>query len=257
MSSDITRWSRYVGAQVFYTLQQKGQTGEIGRFAPWIDRLGWISTIAQGDMTLDDMMKRLSAAFEDLIVAYLQLAFLKCMTSGAKSGYALLQQIAPTFMQVAFADPALWPRDPASNGISLAHALTSPQSELVCFVFADIFISLSFGTPPLVEYDTSHPMKQTHHSHPMEWDVGCCLEFLFSIMKINLWRARHLDGYLGENTPWKEIEDDVLACRPCEHGPDSDSSRLVRRHAVQEGWRQAALIYLYMVSIAIIILNDV
>ncbi|KAG8793730.1 hypothetical protein FRC12_001813 [Ceratobasidium sp. 428] len=238
MSSKITRWSRYAGAQVLCALRQGGKNAEIGQFAPLIDQLGQLSINSRNDVSLADMTERLSAAFE--------LSFLKQMTTGAKSGYTLLRQTAPLFMQIAYADPTLWPRDPSSSGISLAHALTSPQHELVRFIFADLFMSLSYGTPLLVEYDTSYPISKLDHNHMVEWDIGCYIEIFFSIMKVNQWRTWHPVGRMNEVTLWKEIEKDILAWRPCESGPDSESSRVIMRMAIQEGWKHAALIYLYM-----------
>ncbi|KAG9079481.1 hypothetical protein FS749_008490 [Ceratobasidium sp. UAMH 11750] len=238
MSSNITRWSRYAGAQVLYARRQRGENAEVGQFVPLIDQLSRLSITAKNDVSLDDMIERLSVAFE--------LSFLKQMTAGATSGYDFMRKIAPLFMQVASADPMLWPRDPTSNGVSLAHALTSPQHELVRFVFADLFMSLIYGTPPLVEYDTSHPISRTDHNHPVGWDIGCYLEPLFSMMKISQWRARHSGGHVSEEIPWREIEKDTLAWRPCEFGPDSESSRAIIKFAIQEGWRHATLIYLYM-----------
>lgn len=152
-------------------------------------------------------------------------------------------------MQVAFADPTLWPRDPLSNGISFSHALASPVYELGRFIFIDSITSLTYGTPPLVEYDTSHPVTRTHNEYPREWIHGCPPEFLISIAKINQWRAQHPNGYSDEDCPWKELEDDIRAWRPLWYfGPDSESSRVVMRFSVQESWRHALLIYLYMVS---------
>ncbi|KAG8796484.1 hypothetical protein FRC12_021117 [Ceratobasidium sp. 428] len=238
MSSKITRWSRYAGAQVLYALRQHGEKADVGQFAPLIDQLGQLSISGRNDVSLADMTERLSAAFE--------ISFLKHMTAGARSGYNLMRQIAPLFMQVAYADPTLWPRDPSSNGVSLAHALTSPQHELVRFIFADLFMSLIYGTPPLVEYDTSHPISRVEHNHLADWDIGCYLDMFFLIMKINQWRTRRSGGYVNDTMLWKEIEKDILAWRPCEFAPDSESSRVVMRSAIQEGWRHAALIYLYM-----------
>ncbi|QRV96640.1 Fungal Zn(2)-Cys(6) binuclear cluster domain [Ceratobasidium sp. AG-Ba] len=129
--------------------------------------------MSKADTTLDEMIGRLSGGLE--------LAFLQSLASSAKKSYNLLRMIAPVFMQVAFADPTLWPYDPSSSGISLAHALASPQFELGRFILTDTIISLTFGTQALVEYDLSHPLIQTNGEHPMEWLHGCPAQFMFSI----------------------------------------------------------------------------
>ncbi|KAG8693107.1 hypothetical protein FRC09_010727, partial [Ceratobasidium sp. 395] len=64
MSSKITRWSRYAGAQVLCALRQGGKNAEIGQFAPLIDQLGQLSINSRNDVSLADMTERLSAAFE-------------------------------------------------------------------------------------------------------------------------------------------------------------------------------------------------
>ncbi|QRV82475.1 Fungal specific transcription factor domain [Ceratobasidium sp. AG-Ba] len=235
-SSKLTHWAMYAGAQLFRTLRQDGEYADVKRFESLIDRLGRLSCTATDDKSLDDMVGRLSGALE--------LTFLKSLTSSPRSTYALLQQIAPLFMQVAFADPTLWPRDSTCNGISLAHAFGSTRRELGRFIFIELITSLVFGTPPLVEYDTSHPAVQTDEKHSIEGVHGCPAEFALSIAAINQWRAQHPKSY-PEGLPWKEIEDRICEWRPAS-GSDSESRRLVTRFAAQEGWRHAVLIYLYM-----------
>jgi hypothetical protein len=160
-----------------------------------------------------------------------------------------MRRIAPTFMQIAFADPSLWPRQPNSAGVSLAHTLVSPQFELSRFVFMDAMSSLAFGVPPLIEYDTSHPPIRTREVHPMEWVHGCPTELAIIIIKINIWRAHNQAGD-GEDMGRvsNEIETAAWAWHPrYDYGLDRESWKGVARLAVQEGWRHATLIYLYMV----------
>ncbi|QRV82476.1 Fungal specific transcription factor domain [Ceratobasidium sp. AG-Ba] len=237
-SSKLTHWTMYAGAQIFLTLRQGGKDVDVDRFVPWLDRLSRLSFTIGNDAGLDDLAGRLAGALE--------LTFLKSLTSNRVSTYALLRAIAPLFVQLAFADPNLWPRHPLSNGVSLAHALASSQYEIGRFIFIEMTTSLIFGVPPLVEYDTSEPVLPSDHEHPMEWVHGCPPDFVISIVKINQWRARYpSDG--AAIAPWKEIETNTWRWRPtCNHGTDPDSRRLVTRFAAQEGWRHAVLIYLYM-----------
>ncbi|KAG8793479.1 hypothetical protein FRC12_002620 [Ceratobasidium sp. 428] len=268
-SSALIHWSSYIGAQMIRALRQDGEQANIQRFLPWLDRLDRIATESKNDVSLDDLTGRLCGALEvchssikpyllaRLNVSAIQLMFLKHITADVKTGYALLRRMAPLFMQVASADPMLWPRDPASNGISLAHALACGQYEIGRFIFVDMITSLMSGLPPLVEYDTSHPVIHSHGGYPMEHIHGCPTQFAFSIVRINQWRARHPHGGLEENTDWRVIEKEVWEWRPsCDNGPDSESLRLVMRLALQEAWRHALLIYLYMVISAIYSLFD-
>ncbi|KAG9085896.1 hypothetical protein FS749_004035 [Ceratobasidium sp. UAMH 11750] len=238
MSSSIVRWSMYLGARIFQSIQKDGEHANIQHYTPWLDRFSRFCVTPSDDHSLKDLAGRLSGAME--------LGFLRYITSNANSGYTLLRCIAPTFMHVAFADPSLWPRHPSSDGISLAHVLVSPQYELGRFVFIDASMSLTFGTPPLIEYDTSHPVIPTPDIHPMEWVHGCPISFVYSIIKINSWRARNPGGRAEPDT-WKEMEAATWAWRPtCDYGPDSESWRTVARFATQEGWRHAVLVYLYL-----------
>jgi hypothetical protein len=160
-----------------------------------------------------------------------------------------MRRIAPTFMKIAFADPTLWPRQPNLAGVSLAHALVSPQFELTRFVFMDAISSLALGFPPLIEYDTSHPPIRAQEVHPMEWVHGCPAELVAAIIKINIWRAHNQAGG-GEDMDRVsgEIEAAAWAWRPrYDYGPERNSWKVVARLAILEGWRHATLIYLYMV----------
>ncbi|QRV96387.1 Fungal specific transcription factor domain [Ceratobasidium sp. AG-Ba] len=238
-SSNVARWSMFVGAQMFRELQQEGVDADIKRFIPWLDRLSQLCVKSSRNASLEELIGCLAGGLE--------LAFLQYMVSTAKSRYTLLRHIAPIFVQIASANPDLWSRDPLSSGISLAHALVSPHNDLARFIFTDTATSLTFGVPPLVEYDTSHPIIQAPNGISLEWVHGCPVSFILSIAKINQWRARYPNGCWSDDIPWKEIERDIWAWRPmCEYGPDSESLKFVARLAVQEAWRHANLIYLYM-----------
>ncbi|KAG8692645.1 hypothetical protein FRC08_009624 [Ceratobasidium sp. 394] len=223
VASSITHWSRYLGARIFETLRQDGDRASIRGYIPWLDRFDRLCVATNNDKSLDDLIGRFSGALE--------VSSLKYITSDANSSYTLMRQMAPTFMQIAFADPSLWPRDPASSGVSLAHVLVSYQYELGRFVYADAISSLTFGTPPLVEYDTTHPAIRACHARPMEWVHGCPVEFVFSIVKINVWRAQ--SGWKESDMIWKEIETRILAWRSkCDYGPERDSCKTVARFAI-------------------------
>ncbi|KAG8710290.1 hypothetical protein FRC09_000198 [Ceratobasidium sp. 395] len=238
-SSSVTHWSMYLGARIFQTLNRDGDHANIRMYIPWLNRFDELCVTSRNDSSVDDMLGRLSGAME--------LSFLMYITTNANNGYNFLRRMSPTFMQIAFADPLLWPRHPSSNGISLAHALVSSQYELGRFIFSDAVTSLTFGTTPLIEYDTSHPVIRAREAHPMEWVHGCPVELLFLVVKINSWRARDQDGLEKPGADWKEIETAAWAWRSAyTYAPDRDSWRTVARFAMQEAWRHAVLIYLYL-----------
>ncbi|KAG9096444.1 hypothetical protein FS749_008470 [Ceratobasidium sp. UAMH 11750] len=150
-------------------------------------------------------------------------------------------------MQIAFADPTLRPHQPTSNGISRAHTLASLQLELGRYVFMEAISSLMFGTSPLVEYNTSHHLIQTQEALVLEWVHGCATEFVMAIVKINIWRTWDSSCVSGSDSGWKDIQESVWAwCPKGGHEPNGDLQKLVAKLAMQEAWRHAVLIYLYM-----------
>ncbi|KAG9079682.1 hypothetical protein FS749_008315 [Ceratobasidium sp. UAMH 11750] len=248
VSSSVAYWSMYLGARIFQTLHQDGDHTNVHGYIPWLNRFERLCMTSNNDRNLDDLMARLSGALE--------LMFLKYVTANANSGYSFMHRMAPTFMQIACADPSLWPRAPTSSGVSLAHALVSDQYELGRFIFIDAISGLTFGTPPLIEYDTSHPAIRPHQSHPLEWVHGCPAEFTFSIVQINTWRARNLHRWAEPGVVWKEIEAATWTWRSrCDYGPERDSWKVVARFATQECWRHAVLIYLYLVCATHLLLS--
>ncbi|QRV82466.1 Fungal specific transcription factor domain [Ceratobasidium sp. AG-Ba] len=236
LSSAVVHWSSLIGAKMFCSLRRDPDRATTRGYIPWLDRLGRICLTLNDAANLDGLNERL--------LGLLELVFLRFITSDTKAGYTLLRRTAFLFTQIAGADPTLWPRDPTSNGIFLAHALLPPRHEIGRFIFMDNIFNHSFGLPPLVEYDTSHPVIQSASSYPTEWVHGCPTRFMFSIVRINQWRARHKEQI---DSPWNEIEEDTWAWRPT--GVSSSSSKSqgsITQVAVHEGWRYALLIYLYM-----------
>ncbi|QRV82472.1 Fungal Zn(2)-Cys(6) binuclear cluster domain [Ceratobasidium sp. AG-Ba] len=239
MSCDIFRWSSYVFARVLYAAKQGGEHAYLERFVPLLDQLGRICVVLNGKDNLNSEIGRLSSAIE--------LSLLKNMTSGVRSSYAMLRGAAPVLTRIAFLDPSLRPSYPCPNGISLTSALASPWIEVGRFVMTDIISSLVFGIPPLIKYDTRDSLVagRSEYGYHMEWLYGCPARFAFSIEQTNRWRADRPSGH----PPWREIADDTWAWQArCDHGPELESAGLVGRLAVQEGWRHAVLIYLYMSS---------
>ena len=151
-------------------------------------------------------------------------------------------------MKVAFADPTVWPRQPGCAGISLSHAITSCNPDLVRFIVTDALLALCFGVAPLVEYDTSASATEIGRNvgTRIESAHGCAAIFAISIVKINVWRAHNRTPPVKHS--WQEIEADIWSWKPRPHdGSPGDSWKTVARLAIQEGWRHVALIYLYMV----------
>lgn len=180
---------------------------------------------------------------------------LRFITADANGGYSLLRKLAPIFFQITQSDLRLWIHHPnTTRSLSLAHVLASRTYELGRFVFMDIISSLVLAIPPLINYDTSSSYVQPETDpdlgevHPVEWVHGAPLSLLFNIIKINLWRTKHTPFQPAPDEVWKPIEADTRTwtARPSSTDPCDEPVQRIARLAVQEGWRHALLIYLYM-----------
>jgi hypothetical protein len=112
-----------------------------------------------------------------------------------------------------------------------------------------VIAALAFGTAPLLHYDTtSHPPPTSGPAfRVLEWAYGCPIPIIMLLAKINSWRvSRWMEQPTDNLVEWQEIEERVQKWIPA---IDLDqSANVVARFAIHEGWRQAVLIYLYMVS---------
>jgi hypothetical protein len=132
--------------------------------------------------------------------------------------------------------------------ISLPRAISLFGSEISRFVWVDTIVALVFGTTPLLHYDTTTQEKTKLDSCQLEWVYGCPEEFIIFLGRVNAWRPLvHVQGGLAVSNPWREIEAEVKVWDPVIE-KSTESWDLVARLAVQECWRHALLIYLYMVG---------
>ncbi|QRW24304.1 Fungal specific transcription factor domain [Rhizoctonia solani] len=112
------------------------------------------------------------------------------------------------------------------------------------------------GVAPTIAYDTTMPVVRTPIEcnglpgsiHPTEWMHGSPIELTALIIKISLWRAKHPDIQCAPESTWKPLEIEAWAWAPRVASPGAlnEPNQMVIRMAVQEGWRHAGLIYLYM-----------
>lgn len=171
------------------------------------------------------------------------------MVLNSPAGYSLLRKSTPIFLQLAAKFPQIWVHNSA---ISIHHALCGPRHEIVKFVFADTIAALAFGIVPLLYYDTTiHTVdKQLIGPRLLEWVYACPLIVILLLAKINALRVSRLmdqDNATFSELEIQEIERHLQSWKPTINYLDQPSD-LVSRLAVQECWRQAVLIYLYMVS---------
>lgn len=136
--------------------------------------------------------------------------------------------------------------------ISITRALDFHRYEIRRFVFYDAMIAFALGTSSFAQYDTSDFPILPVVVRPLEWVHGIPVEFVVNIVQVNAWRTCN-PGIPNAND-WPELELRTLAWMPRTMelvGEDSceDSYEVITRLAVQETWRHAVLIYIYMVRV--------
>lgn len=170
------------------------------------------------------------------------------MISNTQKGYSLFKKCAPIFLQLAVIYPELW--TPTSS-VSISRALYFHQYEVRPFVLVDTIAALALGTAPLLHYDTTrYSHESTEDSRVLEWVYGCPPDIIILLAKVNSWRvARWIDPAAVNGNEWREVEGMARTWGP-NIEPVDGSANLVARVAIQECWRQAVLIYMYMVSLS-------
>ncbi|QRV82522.1 Fungal specific transcription factor domain [Ceratobasidium sp. AG-Ba] len=109
-------------------------------------------------------------------------------------------------------------------------------------------MALVFARPPLALYDTWSPLSfqepdaRKGLGTALEWIYGCTIPVIILFARVNAWRA-------GLRAKRYEVRRDLeTEAKSWSFPIDLTDSSVVRvvRLAVQESWRQAAIIYLYM-----------
>lgn len=197
------------------------------------------------------------------------------MISSNAAGYAIFKQATPYLLQMAGTFPHLWAPDSA---LYISHALQCEQFEVRAFILVDTVASLAFGVPPLLVYDTTVQSRVIEENENkdrirlLEWVYGSPADILLIMARVNAWRASRLieplavastsgptgldtieysflngtGPFTSEPEEWRTVERLLNCWTPVVEETDW-SSNDVARLAVQESWRQAGFIYLYMV----------
>lgn len=160
----------------------------------------------------------------------------------------MFKKCTPLLLQLAYRYPDLWHQN---LSISISRALCAPRFDITSFVFFDTITALALGTPPLLHYDTAYPTGPMEAKN-LEWVYGCPAYIIVLLAQINAWRtSERLGQTMLEAGTWREAEEALQGWSPRVKA-DEDSSDLIGRFAIQESWRHAVLIYLYMVSLLLI-----
>ncbi|KAG8777535.1 hypothetical protein FRC12_000322 [Ceratobasidium sp. 428] len=236
-NSGTALWLMYLGAKILRALSESSSSNVVQPYVHWIDKFDQQATSLCQNASVDDLGNRFTALIE--------LSFLKFVVVGYAAGYSVLRRSAPMFFQLFAADPSLWFEQNGRLLISLSRALSAERYEIRRFVFYDTMLALVLGLPPLVEYDSSEFPIISELVEPLDGVHGVPIELIVNIVQVNAWRAAHLgvpnaDGWMG-------LEVRTLTWDPrTEEIQGGDSYEVVTRLAVQESWRHAVLIYIYM-----------
>ncbi|KAF8603794.1 hypothetical protein BDV93DRAFT_606492 [Ceratobasidium sp. AG-I] len=233
IGSNITRWTMYIQAKV---AQAFSDGGIWEHYLGWVDRFHGelIQSPASSELTVNELRARLSGLHDLCTCAY--------MIADTRKGYPLFKKCIPLLLQLVAKYPGLWS---SNSSISIARALHAQGYEIKCFVFFDTMSALALGTPPFLHYDAAFPAHTSGTSF-MEQIYGCPAYLVVLLAYINAWRASEWLGQARlEYGAWREAEQMLREWSP--HIEDEDeSSNFVQRFAVQECWRHAVFIYLYM-----------
>ncbi|CAE6502676.1 unnamed protein product [Rhizoctonia solani] len=230
--SDFTRWSMYLGARVLHDISS-GKNGQ--KYTGWIFR--FCQRILESSTSTET-----EEAIEGQLGGLHDLAYLGFMVSGIAFGYSLFQRCTHTFLRLAALSPDLWSDN---STISISKALRR-RYEASKFVAHDTIIACILGIPPLLHYDTTSPWGDEKSNRVLELVYGVPCETLYHFAKINAWRASRLMSEVAQSrSDWFDIEISLTNGSPAIDHTD-EPVKDIARFAVQEIWRQSALIYFYM-----------
>ncbi|KAJ1305773.1 hypothetical protein OPQ81_010503 [Rhizoctonia solani] len=227
--SDLLRWCMYLGAQIAQMLLDDGPR-----------RKNYLHLIRHFHrQVVSDSPLSLSSDLTTRLGAALDLALYAFMVSDSATSYPIFKNTTPLWYRFAAKIPSMWS---SGSTVSLAYAISTPRYEISKFILWDIIYAVAFGIPSILQYDTTHLSMDTRQT-PLEWVYGCPLPFVILLAKINAFRSTCVPTNPGD---WQEVEMHLKQWSPKPTYADKDSCKAIGRFAIQESWRQALYIYLYM-----------
>jgi hypothetical protein len=156
----------------------------------------------------------------------------------------LFRKSTSIFLRLAALIPQVW----SDNGtVSISKVVQVRQYEMKNFILQDTISALALGIPSVILYDVSGSWAEEAPNSALEWVYGFPAGIVLLLAKINSWRAsRFVEDTDPSHSEWQLIEEQ-LHNWSWDLDPTNQASDYIPRTAVQECWRQAALIYLYMV----------
>ncbi|CAE6455533.1 unnamed protein product [Rhizoctonia solani] len=231
----------YLAAKVFEALAGKQEVA-IQSCSQWVTR--YSKHVMNPDEPLNPYPS--IQEIEDRLGGLIELAFLQFIVLGTAAGYTTLRLALPTFLRLVSDDPNLCVEQ-KHNGllcISLPGVLSSSRVDIRRFVFHDIMYSLVLGLPTLADYDSAGFPIVPGSNNSIDWVhgvQGVPVEMIVNIAEVHNWRNQ------AKGADWRVLEMRSLVWMWNQSDVQSDESvQMVYRVAIQEAWRHATLIYIYM-----------
>ncbi|CAE6493193.1 unnamed protein product [Rhizoctonia solani] len=179
------------------------------------------------------LVKALDCAIETFLI--------HVFASSLSEAMALRQEAAPIFRQLC--------QEPPGAPINLHSLLQHPLDCLRHYAEIDITFSVVSGMPTLFQYEVtiassqySNPYQASQGEGIIQWLHGIPNQLLLSFAKM---KSMHQDGVTPNRETITLLERDLQEF-PSFSGFSSDRFLAIIRCVVQECWRQAAFVYLYM-----------
>ncbi|KDN47017.1 hypothetical protein RSAG8_03794, partial [Rhizoctonia solani AG-8 WAC10335] len=171
---------------------------------------------------------------------YLEIIFIQAPTFPLRFLYQLVQDAAPMFRCAC--------PDPTDPQVRLLSHLINPPFSLLYFIVLDVTTSVTYGRPMLCDYDPGllelcDQLFQSSHNYSYQWLFGAPGQYMLLLARINTLHAHQ--GIDVAPHFLAQIEQSLSEIR-IPLAESTDPALRVGRMIVQEGWRQAVYIYLYM-----------
>ncbi|CAE6440884.1 unnamed protein product [Rhizoctonia solani] len=158
------------------------------------------------------------------------------------TGIQIIEDVAPVFRRACPGSP--------DQPLQLANILLEPELNLRHFVTADILTNILTGRPTCFKYEVAFSGELWERMLQLQGDYGLqCLQGLpdqFIMIFAWIYSLSEIPGASADTSLITWIESEIIQVRAVP-GQLEDPALRIGRAAVREGWRSAALIYLYMV----------
>ncbi|KAG9126956.1 hypothetical protein FRC07_001255 [Ceratobasidium sp. 392] len=238
--SQDSRWTITMLANIVRSLERSSSSGR-----SYLPAISLLRDRTQRKLTLarshDNPPNESNSRTElDALDDVFELISLQFMSSSIRSNMGLIREAAPVYLRA-------WPDSPGTP-LNLPAILVHPEYSLRHFPALDILISLSMCRPMLLRYDVSYTQEicaavTDIDTIGLQWMHGVPDQFIMLLARMNMLRvdfAPNVDPQIVD-----EIEAEIRDFRPV-LGVSTDPFLTVARLGVQESWRQALYIYLYM-----------